>query len=198
MTDLEVIDESSSQEAVPPSLPVKKKGETKRDAAVVPPANTLTRFLGPPAAPSLSAWEDVNLQCPVCQRAGFSSQGLAFHVNHCLDVTAARKSEGTGADVQRDVKKSGGGGGENAGSGNKPGNPAGHRVEKPASNGHTSAASSRSLKGGAGVSRAAPDRSAVKVVDCEEKPPSDNARKKSKTHRPYPPPARKKSGGLSF
>lgn len=193
-----MIDASSSQEAVPPSLPVKNKGKTKRDAAVVPPSNTLTRFLGPPAAPSLWAWEDVNLQCPVCQRTGFSSRGLAFHVNHCLDVTAARKPEGAGADVQRDAKESGGGGGGNAGGGNIPVNAAGHEVKKPASNGYNSAASSRSRKGAAGVSRAAVDRSVVKAVDCEEKPPSDNTGNKSKAHHPHPPSVRKRSGGLSF
>lgn len=92
---VEEIEDSSSQEAVArstvTSTTAAKKKSTNRKADGVPAPsnnNTLTRFLalGPH---SRSAWEDVNRQCPVCQKRGFSTaQALAFHVNSCLDTGA--------------------------------------------------------------------------------------------------------------
>lgn len=59
----------------------------------MPSSSTLTRFLGPRGAPSISVWEDANRQCPVCQQSGFSSRSLSLHVNDCLD---ARSRTGVG------------------------------------------------------------------------------------------------------
>lgn len=46
---------------------------------------TLTRFLGPSVPPSVAQWNDINRECPVCKRKGFSSRALEVHVNECLD-----------------------------------------------------------------------------------------------------------------
>lgn len=70
-----------------------KDAQSNKTNKRVLPGNLLTRFLGPPAPPSLSAWEDVNRQCPVCQKKGFSSHGLALHVNECLDNRNASTNE---------------------------------------------------------------------------------------------------------
>lgn len=90
---MEEIDNSSQEANLPhgttSAVPVvtKKRTKTKKNPPAVAPLSTLTRFLGPAGPPSLSAWEDVNRRCPVCQQAGFSSRSLALHVNDCLDVT---------------------------------------------------------------------------------------------------------------
>lgn len=90
MMDTEEIDDDSSQENhVRATVGPKKKKSRKDKHALVPPANTLTRFLGPSGSTSSPDWEDVNRQCPVCQQRGFSSRALALHVNECLDVGLA-------------------------------------------------------------------------------------------------------------
>lgn len=93
MMDIEEIDDNSSQEDCPPATTAtttkRAKGKSKKEspaAASTPASSTLTRFLGPAGPPSLSAWEDVNRQCPVCQQTGFSSRSLSLHVNECLDL----------------------------------------------------------------------------------------------------------------
>lgn len=103
---MEQIEDTSSQEAenivqVATTTAKTKQAKTTKDA-IPTPSNTLTRFLGPPGCPILSAWEDMNRQCPICQQKGFSSPALALHVNDCLD--AAKTSA-------VDHGKSGGGGG---------------------------------------------------------------------------------------
>ena len=64
--------------------------------------STLTRFLGPSGPPSRALWEDINRQCPVCQRKGFSSRALALHVNECLDVGLREHDDGDGASAVRE------------------------------------------------------------------------------------------------
>ena len=111
--DIEEIDDNSSQEGCPPATieeatakkqpKGKSKSKSKKEPqspTVASSTSTLTRFLGPAGPPSLSAWEDVNRQCPVCQQAGFSSRSLALHVNDCLDVGSnAGAGAGAGAEA---------------------------------------------------------------------------------------------------
>lgn len=124
--DIEEIDDNSSQEDCPPATTAatkkraKNKNRSKKESPAVA-SSTLTRFLGPSGPPSLSAWEDVNRQCPVCQQTGFSSRSLALHVNECLDVGSSTgagaragaadcegESEAAGAKETQRVKKGAG------------------------------------------------------------------------------------------
>lgn len=63
----------------------KTQKKTTPSSSVTSNRVTLTRFLGPFAPPSLAQWKDINRECPVCKRKGFSSRGLEVHVNECLD-----------------------------------------------------------------------------------------------------------------
>lgn len=70
--------------------PAKRRVKAKSSGEA---SNTLKRFLAPSGRQGSSKWEDVNLQCPVCQRKGFSSQALKFHVNECLDIATEGGSD---------------------------------------------------------------------------------------------------------
>lgn len=89
----EETEEGSCQEAEASKTTAPKRGKKRKGGANhVAPSNTLTRFLGQSGQSSSSTWEDVNRQCPVCGRKGFSSGALAFHVNKCLDGVDQVKS----------------------------------------------------------------------------------------------------------
>lgn len=90
---MEVDIEGNPSQGEAPETKTKKNGKAKRVDAIVAPPNTLTRFLSLAGPPFSSAWEDVNRQCPVCQQNGFSSRGLALHVNSCLDTGAPKVNE---------------------------------------------------------------------------------------------------------
>lgn len=169
--DIEEIDDNCSEEVCPPATTVTTKkrgnGKSKKESpAVAAASSTLTRFLGPAGPPSLSAWEDVNRQCPVCQQTGFSSRSLALHVNECLDVGRGRNAgaeaadnedEATGASArERASRGAGAAGGRNAptaASARRAGNVGASNVS------HAAGAGSRQ---GQGVARKMPqDRRAV-------------------------------------
>lgn len=85
---------SEESEETRASEPTRRSKKRKGGTGVMAPSNTLTRFLGPSGPLSRNAWEDVNRQCPVCQRKGFSSRALALHVNDCLDVAGKTTDNG--------------------------------------------------------------------------------------------------------
>ncbi|CAM9366923.1 unnamed protein product [Scytosiphon promiscuus] len=158
--DIEEIDDNSSQEArAPPAaltLPItKKRAKPKKDkdSPAAAPSTTLTRFLGPAGPPSLSAWEDVNRQCPVCQQTGFSSRSLALHVNNCIDVgqnVRADASDGESgvatvgnrdnprASSTRGVRKGGSSDSKASGAGSREGGARNTRREAPSNISNTS------------------------------------------------------------
>lgn len=189
--DIEEIDDNSSQEGCPPATTAttkkrsKGKGKSKKEpqspaVSSSSSTSTLTRFLGPAGPPSLSAWEDVNRQCPVCQQAGFSSRSLALHVNECLDVgsnagagagagtgTVSANDEGEAASSVQTAKKGPGtAGGRNA--------PTAGSARRPSNPSHAAGAGSRE-----GVART------PQAVPSKNKAPASNgkAAKKAKTQQ---------------
>lgn len=193
--DIEEIDDNSSQEDCPPApttaTAAKKRprGKSKKEAqspAVASSTSTLTRFLGPAGPPSLSAWEDVNRQCPVCQQTGFSSRSLALHVNDCLDVgsnagAGARavpaSDEGEVAGSKETAKKGVG----NAGGRNAPalGSGSGRRAGNAGTSNATHAAGAGTRQGEGGA------RTTPQAVPSKSKAPASNgqAAKKAKTQK---------------
>lgn len=108
---IEEMEDSSSQETVAPStitsIITKKKGASRKgDGAPAPSNNTLTSFLAS-GSHSRSIWEDMNRQCPVCQKSGFSTgQALSLHVNSCLDTKVVfRGREGDEREVDGRTKR---------------------------------------------------------------------------------------------
>lgn len=184
--DIEEIDDNSSQEANPaPTALPKKQAKTKKDAAIVPPSISITRFLGPPAPPSRSAWEDVNRQCPVCQQTGFSSRSLAMHVNACLDSGNANQvvggeNTGAGGREQSEEGRSRAGNAdgfeEAACAAPKSGKLASSNPSTPADGGH---------RAGVGVSRKAAGARAVAAYNGEQQPrPRKGAKKLKRRQAP--------------
>lgn len=88
--DSEEVEHDSRADVERRVAPTKRRVKTKSSSEA---SNTLTRFLAPSGRQGSSKWEDVNLQCPVCQRKGFSSQALKFHVNECLDIATEGGSD---------------------------------------------------------------------------------------------------------
>lgn len=156
-------------------LPTKKGARAKNNTPAVHPSNTLTRFLEPPGPCPLSAWQDFNRQCPVCQQKGFSSRALELHVNECLDV--ARET----IPARENAVEEGKGGAENAEGWNALAY-ARTKTEKSAGRA-ISKADKKARKKGPRSSGETSEKTTVVVDNRKKQHSSDGSAKKSKTHR---------------
>lgn len=177
--DIEEIEDNSSQEDLPTATKASTKKRPKRKKE--PPAaasSTLTRFLGPAGPPSLSAWEDVNRRCPVCQQTGFSSRSLALHVNECLDVGSTAGPRAVPADEEGgDASAKERAGGRNA---LTAGSARGAAKVGAGSASHAADAGSRQ---GEAVSRAAPQAIVPSKSKASDTDSNGKAAKKAKTQQ---------------